>query len=74
MTSPVTKTFRGTGDLTVAPRFLLAEDKEFSFTANCYIRCRTGSVLTGNGVTSLSPDIEFWINPTGKWILRAELV
>ena len=70
VTSPVTKTFRGTGDLTVAPRFLLAEDKEYSFTANCYIRCPTGNVLTGNGVTSLSPDIEFWLNPTGKWILR----
>ena len=73
VTSLVTKTFRGTGDLTVAPRFLLAEDKEFSFTANCYIRCPTGSVLTRNGVTSLSPDIEFWINRTGKWILRGRV-
>ena len=68
--SPTSETYRGTGDLTVAPRFLLAEDKEYSVTANCYLRCPTGSVLTGNGVTSLSPDIEFWLNPTGKWILR----
>ena len=51
--SPETKTFHGTGDFTVAPRFILAEDKEFSFIANCYIRRPTGSVLTGNGVTNL---------------------
>lgn len=68
--SPTSERFRGTGDLTVAPRFLLAEDKKYSSTANCYIRFPTGSVLTGNGVTSLSPDIEFWLDPTDKWILR----
>ncbi len=67
---PAVASTRGTGDLTVAPRFLLAEDKTYSWTANCYVRCPTGSPLTGNGVTSLSPDIEFWLNPTGKWILR----
>lgn len=68
--SPATAATRGTGDLTVAPRFLLAEDKHSSVTANCYVRCPTGSVLTGNGVASLSPDIEFWMNPTGRWVLR----
>ena len=68
--SPATAATRGTGDLTVAPRFLLAEDKEYSVTANCYIRCPTGSAETGNGVTSLSPDVEFWMNPTGRWVLR----
>ena len=61
---------RGTGDLTVAPRFLLMEDKEYSVTTNCYIRCPTGTAETGNGVASLSPDVEFWMNPTGHWVLR----
>ena len=68
--SPATASARGTGDLTVAPRFLLAEDKEYSLTANCYVRCPTGSTLTGNGVASLSPDVEFWANPTGRWVVR----
>ncbi|MGA0041224.1 MAG: transporter [Pirellulales bacterium] len=68
--SPATAATRGTGDLTVAPRFLLAEDKTYSLTANCYVRCPTGSVETGNGVASLSPDLEFWTNPTGRWVLR----
>ena len=68
--SPATAATRGTGDLTVAPRFLLMEDKEYSVTANCYVRCPTGTAETGNGVASLSPDIEFWMNPTGHWVLR----
>jgi len=68
--SPATSTTRGTGDLTVAARFLLAEDKTYSLTANCYVRCPTGSPETGNGVTSLSPDIEFWTHPMGRWVVR----
>ncbi len=68
--SPATAATRGTGDLTVAPRFLLMEDKEYSITANCYVRCPTGTAETGNGVASLSPDIEFWMNPTGHWVFR----
>lgn len=68
--SPATASARGTGDLTVAPRFLLIEEKEYSLTANCYVRCPTGSTLTGNGVASLSPDVEFWANPTGRWVVR----
>ncbi|NDC53246.1 MAG: hypothetical protein EBZ74_02900 [Planctomycetia bacterium] len=68
--SPATVSARGAGDLTVAPRFLLAEEKEHSVTANCYVRCPTGSTRTGNGVASLSPDVEFWVNPTGRWVMR----
>jgi len=68
--SPAAASARGTGDLTVAPRFLLIEEKEYSLTANCYVRCPTGSTLTGNGVASLSPDVEFWANPTGRWVVR----
>lgn len=68
--APAVDTTRGTGDLTVAGRFLLAEDKAYSVTANCYVRCPTGTPETGNGVASLSPDLEFWANPLGKWVVR----
>ena len=67
---PAETTLSGVGDLTVAPRFMLAEEKHFSVTANVYARCPTGAVGTGNGVASLSPDVEFWVNPIPRWILR----
>ncbi|MCY2966866.1 MAG: hypothetical protein NT069_25085 [Planctomycetota bacterium] len=59
------------GDLTIAPRFLLEERKNFSVTANVYIRTPTGNAVNGQGVTSYSPDIEFWwTEPTQHWVLR----
>ncbi len=70
---PPEATVRGVGDLTVAPRFMLAEEKHFSVTANLYVRCPTGNGTTGNGATSLSPDIEFWINPITRWIVRGAI-
>jgi hypothetical protein len=61
------------GDLTVAPRVLLAEDRRYSITTNLYARLPTGSVRNGNGAASLSPDLEFWLNPPGRWVLRGGL-
>src|SRR5690606_36158115 len=29
-----------------------------------------GDARNGNGASSLSPDLEFWINPRGRWVLR----
>ncbi len=60
----------GVGDLTIAPRFLLAEDKRYSVTSNLFVRVPTGNGLNGNGVASLSPDVEFWANPFGGWVFR----
>lgn len=58
------------GDLTVAPRFLLEESKRLTVTANLYVRTPTGEPINGNGVTSFSPDIEFWANPVDRWVIR----
>jgi hypothetical protein len=58
------------GDLTIAPRFLLEESKTLTVTANLYIRAPTGDPINGNGVTSFSPDIEFWANPVDRWVVR----
>lgn len=58
------------GDLTVAPRILLAEDRRYTFTTNLYVRLPTGSIRNGNGIASLSPDIEFWANPIDRFVVR----
>jgi hypothetical protein len=58
------------GDLTIAPRVLLAEDRRYSATANLFVRLPTGDARNGNGAASLSPDLEFWANPAGRWVVR----
>lgn len=58
------------GDLTIAPRVLLAEDRRYSLTTNLFVRLPTGDARNGNGVTSLSPDVEFWANPVERWVVR----
>lgn len=62
------------GDLTIAPRFLLEERKNFAATANLFIRTPTGNAMNGQGVTSFSPDVEFWwTEPTQHWVARGAL-
>ncbi len=58
------------GDLTIAPRFLLAEDKNYTVTTNLFIRTPTGDARIGNGAMTLSPDLEFWVNPVDRWVVR----
>jgi hypothetical protein len=59
------------GDLTIAPRFLLEDRKNFTVTTNLFIRTPTGSPENGNGVTSFSPDVEFWwTEPSTHWVVR----
>jgi hypothetical protein len=58
------------GDVTIAPRFLLEETKQLTVTANLYVRTPTGEPINGNGVTSFSPDLEFWANPVDRWVVR----
>lgn len=61
------------GDLTVAPRVLLAEDRRYSVTGNLFVRLPTGDARNGNGAASLSPDVEFWANPFDRWVVRGGL-
>lgn len=58
------------GDLAVTPRILLAEDRGYTITTNLYVRTPIGDPRNGNGVASLSPDVEFWANPTDGWVIR----
>ncbi|HET6882768.1 MAG TPA: hypothetical protein VFI31_21550 [Pirellulales bacterium] len=67
------RTYTNVGDLTVAPRFLLAENRRYTVTSNLYVRLPTGNIQNGNGAASLSPDIEFWTNPFKGWVVRGGL-
>jgi len=58
------------GDLVVAPRFLLAESVSTTHVLALEIRTPTGSRATGGGITSLAPRYEFWTNPVGPWVVR----
>jgi hypothetical protein len=63
----------GFGDLTVTPRLMLHESERVSVTATTPVRLPTGDVPTGNGVTSVSPQIEFWTNPFSTTVIRGAL-
>ncbi len=58
------------GDLTVTPRFLLAESEASSHIFALAVRTPTGSKTTGNDVAALTPRYEFWTNPRGSWVAR----
>ena len=59
-----------TGDLTVTPRVLLAEDEATSHVFALAVRTPTGSQATGGGVMAMMPRYEFWTNPVGPWVAR----
>jgi hypothetical protein len=58
------------GDLTVTPRFLLAETAAATHILAVDILIPTGSRATGNGVMALQPRYAFWWNPGGPWVFR----
>ncbi len=59
-----------TGDLTIRPRFLLAEDEATSHVFSFGVTTPTGSSATGGGMIALTPRYEFWNNPVGSWVTR----
>jgi hypothetical protein len=59
-----------TGDLTITPRVLLAEDAATSHVFALAVRTPTGSQATGGGIMAMMPRYEFWTNPVGPWVVR----
>ena len=51
------------------PRVLLAETKDFSLTTEVAIVTPTGNQPLA-GKTSLTPNVSFWTNFSGGWVLR----
>ena len=58
------------GNLTIYPRVLLHETQDTSVVFEMPVRTGTGSTVNGNGYTSVGPNISFWRNVTGGWVVR----
>jgi hypothetical protein len=58
------------GDMFVSPRFLLSESQDFSQIFALNIRTPTGSTVNRNGVSTVSPHYQFWVNVAGPWVVR----
>jgi hypothetical protein len=65
-TSPSQSTF---GDVSFTPRVLLHETEDFSVTAEVAVLTPTGDSPLA-GTTALIPDISFWNNVAGTWVIR----
>jgi hypothetical protein len=63
----------GFGDVTVTPRALLHETKDFSMTAELAVVTPTGTQPLAGTTTMLIPAIAFWNNIAGKVVIRGGL-
>jgi hypothetical protein len=57
------------GDVSFTPRVLLHETKDFSLTADLTVLTPTGNTPLA-GKTALVPNIGFWHNVAGGWVVR----
>jgi hypothetical protein len=62
----------GFGDITITPRLLLHETKDFSLTAELAVTTPTGDGPLA-GKTALTPAVSFWNNFAGRWVVRGGL-
>ena len=58
------------GDLTIVPRFLLSESRDFTQSFNVAFRVPTGKTENVNGAAAISPTYEFWTNWWQGLVLR----
>jgi hypothetical protein len=64
-----TRSHSGFGDISITPRVLLHETKDFSLTADLTVVTPTGNEPLA-GKTSLTPGVAFWNNFAGGWVIR----
>jgi hypothetical protein len=57
------------GDLSFTPRVLVHETKDFSLTAEMAVLVPTGNQPLA-GKTALIPNVSFWNNFAGRWVIR----
>ena len=67
-----TKSYTTFGDVSITPRVLLHETKDFSLTAELAVQTPTGEQPLA-GKTSLTPAVGFWNNFSGGWVIRGGL-
>ena len=71
-TGQPTSTFKSQstfGDLSFTPRVLLHETKDFTLTSEMAVLVPTGRQPL-EGKTSLIPNVSFWSNFAGRWVIR----
>jgi hypothetical protein len=57
------------GDLTFTPRVMLHETQDFSLTSELAVTVPTGNQPLA-GKTQLTPNVSFWNNFAGRWVIR----
>jgi hypothetical protein len=69
---PVTTTqsHTGFGDITFTPRVLLHETQDFSLTAELAVSTPTGTQPLAGNRTTLTPNVSFWDNIAGGFVIR----
>jgi hypothetical protein len=68
-TAPTFKSHTTFGDLSFTPRVLLHETKDFSLTSELSVLVPTGNEPLA-AKTALTPNVSFWNNFAGRWVIR----
>jgi hypothetical protein len=63
----------GFGDITVTPRVLLHETRDFSLTAELAVTTPTGTQSLAGNTTKLTTAVSFWNNFAGRCVIRGGL-
>jgi hypothetical protein len=69
LTTQTFKSHSGFGDMSFTPRVLLHETKDFSLTTEMAVLVPTGNQPL-EGKTALTPNVSFWNNFAGRWVVR----
>jgi hypothetical protein len=67
--TPTSRSHSGFGDISFTPRVLLHETKDFSLTSEVAVLVPTGTRPLA-GKTELIPNVSFWNNFAGGWVIR----
>src|SRR5262245_38489918 len=70
---PTTESNTGFGDVSFTPRLLLHETQDFSLTTELVISTPTGTAPLAGNTTILTPNVSFWNNVAGGWVVRGGL-
>jgi hypothetical protein len=69
LSTPTSRPQTSFGDMSFTPRVLLHETKDFSLTTEMAVLVPTGRQPL-EGKTALVPNVSFWNNFAGRWVIR----
>jgi hypothetical protein len=70
LTATAMQSQTGFGDITLTPRLLLHETKDFSLTSELTVTIPTGTRPLAGNTAALTPAVSFWNNVTGGVVVR----